>query len=1579
MSKFVSLHNHSHFSILQALPSPKELFCRAKELNQPAIALTDSGSFAGAWDAFKASKETGVKLIIGAEFYFLPDASKKEDKIRHIILLAKDAIGYKNLLTLNRVGFDQALIAGRKVLPIVDWKTLENYSKGVICLTACGNGIIGHHINSKNFDAAETDIKRLITIFGKDDLGIEVQPNALNRPSTPYHSNINQIFTNYHLIRLANKFNLRIVPTCNAHFLKKEEADTHDVLLAIGAMQPRYSNARLRYNVPDFYLKSYEEIKTFFARNFGEEFADKICENTIYFANKCEMPDWIEPRFSNPRGKELPVFDVRGAEDYQEFENWIKEQSGEIRSLSEDTAYLRFKCYSVFNRQIAPKLTFLKCKEYIERIEKELTVLDKQGFSSYMLIVADYVSWARKNNISVGPGRGCNFFNTQVLTNSGFKNLGDISVSDKVYTHTGQLQKVINTQIYDINEELLEVFTTDAYKKLIMTLDHKVLAYRAEETDEYKYAQIHHKTNKVRRFKRIKENPEWIECKDLKVNDYIYTKFPIRKSTTQPADVDLARWAPNKFIKISITDDKIYYKSTSDINPLSINRYIKYDNDFMYFLGRFVGDGWFAKRNNIYNHYTVGIAFDLLDVNGKEWMMNYLSKLGYKPKFLKHKKKRVGQVIVSNILLYGYLQNLFLDYLQTPETKHLPTFFRYIKKDLLVSMLNGLSDADGSINGNRESIDTVSLRLALEIKEALLFLKIPSTISIRKAFIRKIKNKKYNCKESYKIRFRGLNTKPNNKYIKEYGYFSPILSISNNKNYDKVYDIEVENDHSYLTTNGIVHNSVGGSIIGYLLNVHKADPIKYGLIFERFQNIERINPPDVDLDFGTSGRDKVLSYIQSKYGQDKVAFISNFSRITPKVYSRDLARSLEFGNDRKKAVDIGNNIADTISKELKNSLKFNELKKSPLFMEYVKRYPELEKNADILGKFRNYSTHAAALLIGNRPLVGLVPLRKDKDGNQTIEYEKNNSEENGLLKVDILGLSTLDLIDHTIELINKTRDIKIKVGDINFEDYDKKTYDLISRGDTFGVFQFGTSAGTIDLCKKIKPKSIDDLAIITTLARPAATLIREDFIKIKEGKQKFEILHPSVKVALEKTYGFMLYDEAMLQLGEDVAGWSLNESDRIRKMIKSKGQNPEKDKKLRQDFIDSAVMNGIERNMATKIWDERISSAGSYTFNRSHAILYSFISYITAYLKAHYPIEFLLANLIAEVKSNAPDAENNIDRAKMELRQCKVKILPPDINKSAMDYQLLDNHTLLTGLDALKFVGEDAIQDILEKRPFTSFDDFMLRTDTRKVRSSAIQALAAAGCMDSFGIPRKLIYLYCSDYRKKLQVWLKKHDPKTETFSFPWTTEEEWSKPELYALEKHYLGESFVCSKKEAFGNFFKDNTHANMSTIKLSRNKTFLASVKAEIKSVFELKVKKENSRLLGQEMAKVILEDEFGVQCNLTIFPERWNDIKKKIKQSKSKLSFDPGFAIHFAGSCNLYENDMGIILDTLYELIPPPTLPKDLKAKRMAIKNTETTKPSKVAEASEVSDLVQQIEDELFTEGLVDLDEDPFSLDI
>jgi len=1162
---FVNLHVHTENSILDSLISIKDLFPKIKELGQKAVAITDHSSLAAAWESLKASRATGIKLIIGCESYF---QENPEDKLSHLTLIAKNAIGYKNLLILNKMGFDNSPVQSKRVYSVLNWDLLSKYSEGIICLTGCGSGLINQLLMSKLFDKVNEAILKLKNIFG-DNLGLEVHPNNMKRNASSFCNEIDQIFLNRKLISLGGQHNIRVVPTCNSHYLNKSDSEVHDALLCVGVHMPIYSSYRLKYNVPDFYIKSAEEVFSFFERNYGSELAKQLCDNTIYFANMCEKPDWINPMFSNPSGKELPDFPVKDELDYNEFLNWKSFQSEERQLLDEDKLYLRYKC------EIGLKAKNLQDKqEYLDRLEKELDVLYFCGTSSYMLIVADYINWCKKNGVSVGPGRGCLTKDTLVLTEKGFKNLDKIKVGDKVYSHTGSLQNVLNRFEYNINEKLLKIKTAYSLYNIVMTKDHKVFGSKSILTDRYvHFLKNSYKYNKIKKYEPHSA-PEWLAISDLNINDNIYMTFP--KKNINKNNI------PKSFtISYSTT------KNSKRDNIATIN----VDNDFIYLLGRFTGDGW-IRESEVRRSYEIGIAFNRKDQDSINWFINYFNSFGFHIDIQEHKTKSLTQLIIHNKDLMEVFKKIFCDYEKTSATKHFPYFFRDLTDEQLKYLLNGLIDSDGHRSNrkydNRINIDSTSYRLICEVKELLLYLKIPSSINDRQEYYKD----SYLCKKSYKLRFESSYLKDN--YINnDNGYYAKILNIEEVDG-DKVYDITVENDNSYLTTNYAVHNSGAGALTGYLLDIHCADPIKYGLLFERFYSKLRTSLADIDVDFSKINRYKVIQYIQRKYGEDNVAQISNLIEITPKVFARDISRCCELGGSRESAVKVGNEVADSISSDIKNIS--SAFEKSPLFAEYCKKYPEFLKYKDISNKYRSFGIHASGVIISKRPLVGLIPVRKDKNGVMSIEYDKDVAEENGLVKMDILGLSTLDIIDSINQLIVKNGKEAPK---INYDEYDEKTYDLIVSGITFGIFQFGTSAGTIDLCKKIKPKNIEDLAIITTLARPASKEIREQFIKTRDKNEMAPLLHPALEKALKPTFGYPLYDESLLQLASDISNWDLAEADKLRKLTKEKGKNPEKAKKWKQEFINGAIKNNINEIVATRIWEDIVEPFGRYSFNKS--------------------------------------------------------------------------------------------------------------------------------------------------------------------------------------------------------------------------------------------------------------------------------------------------------------------------------------------------------------------------------------------
>lgn len=1619
MKDYCSLHNHTTFSIMDSLIKSSEIFKKAKELGQSAIAITDHGTLAAAHDSLKYSREAGVKLLMGCEFYFVDDVSQENNKLRHIILIAKNAIGYKNLLHLSKEGFSHNIQMFKKVIPRIDWKLLESHSEGVICTTACGGGIISQLINTRKLDEAKIQTKRLKDIFG-NNLGLEIQPHGMRRVANLYKDYEDQNFTNHQLIKLGKELDIKVVAATDAHYLTPDQHSAHDVLLAIGSGQPITSGNRLKY-IPEFHVKSREEVYNFFANRYPDQ-ADEFCDNSLYFSDLCEIPNWIDPKFSNSSGKELPEFPVKNQLDYQTFKNWQKDQSEKIQSLPDDAAYLRYWCDRDFNR-LLPYVTD-KRSEYLARLDEEYDVIEYHGFSSYMLIVADFINHCKTNNVSVGAGRGCLAGGTKVLTINGFKQLDQIIIGDQVYTHTGKVKPVIETFKYDVSkEELIEVRTENSFDPIIMTSDHKVFASKSVETDRYKsYRNNSRCLNNIKRWENLIP-PSWIPISELKENDYIYTTTP--QSTIKNIErIDLASYVQEnikiydnyleqtipcdnklsirylykitgisrnclKFIKkngfkpisngIKMTrhikaceklskflgyDVSVWAKNTN-VEIYKLTRFLDLDEEFIYILGRWTGDGWWRNTKGIYN---IGIAFHSSDesINRIE---NFFIKHGFKTYRCYHKTKKLIQLMVVGKLIYSLFKSLFKDYKSTSNTKHFPEFFRNLSPNLSRQLLLGLIHSDGHIS-ERYNIDSTSIRLINEVKEVLLYLGIASSVHTRKSWLRGV----YKCKQSYKIRFNKIAF--NSIFIKS-GYYSKITSLKPIKN-DYVYDINIDEDHSYLTSNYVVHNSVGGSLIAYLLNIHIADPIKYGLIFARFHNKEKQAYPDIDSDFESAGKTFVQNYIRNKYGEENFAHVSNIMMMKPKGYAKDISRAFVYGGNQKAAVEVGIAISDTIPQEINDTCSLEKaIEQAPLFGEYAdkEKYKELKLYAKDLNSLpKAWSTHAGGVVIGKRPLVEIVPLRRDKDNEVAIEYEKERVEANGLVKMDILGLSTLDIVKTTHKIIKETGKTP-PPKQLDYDLNDKKTYDLISEGKTLCVFQLGESAATIDLCKKIQPKCIEDLAQINTLARPQAKELRQDFIDARNDGKKIELLHPSLEKAFLPTWGFPIYEECLMEVGRDVAGWNLNEADRLRKLTKDKGKNPEKIAKWRLEFIDDAVRNkNIDREMATRIWDEIIDKFQGYAFNHSHAILYSFLGYETAYLKAYFPLEFLTANLMSEVSSNAKKAKDNILQIKNEIRKMNVKIIPPDLNTSEMSYKIVNQNTLMTGLDSLKYIGKDAIPEILAKRPFISFEDFLSRTNSSKVKAPAIQALAASGSLDNFGMTRKAMYLYASDYKKKLQVWLKKKKKEEgATFNYPWPTEkDDWNIPQKYAMEMYYLGEGLSGNKFQVYAGFFNSTAlKFNQLAAKFpdpgdSNEHGFLPPFQAEVKSFFEFKVKKEDSKSFGKPMAKVLLEDPWGTPMMMTVFPKQWPILKERIKLlTGGKIELQSGIAIYARGSLNWYEGDISIIFEDLLSCAPPPAMPPELKAQKISMRTTRNPKASDIQD-KDADGVLEMIEDEMIEDG-------------
>ncbi len=523
--------------------------------------------------------------------------------------------------------------------------------------------------------------------------------------------------------------------------------------------------------------------------------------------------------------------------------------------------------------------------------------------------------------------------------------------------------------------------------------------------------------------------------------------------------------------------------------------------------------------------------------------------------------------------------------------------------------------------------------------------------------------------------------------------------------------------------------SAAGSIVAYSLGITQIDPLKYGLIFERFLNPSRISMPDIDVDFCYVRRGEVIDYVTEKYGRDSVCQIITFGTMAAKNAIRDVGRAMNvpLAEVDKLAKLIPNGPGWTIDKAINES---SELKKLYGDNETYKQVLTAAKWLE--GSPRHASTHAAGVVISPSELTNYVPLyRPPGTEDITTQFEMGTvADEIKLLKMDFLGLRTLTVVYDTAKLVKKRRGIELDLHDLPLDD--PQVYELLTRADTDGVFQL-ESNGMRDLLKRLAPSNFEDISAVIALYRPGplGSGMIDIFIDCRHGRKPIEYPHPSLKEILQNTYGVMVYQEQVMQISSVLSGFTMAEADKLRKAMGKK--KPEEMAKLEAQFIDGAQKNNVKKEQAQYIWDLMVKFAG-YGFNKSHTVAYALVAFQTAYLKAHYPVEFMASLLTSEI--------GNQDKMVGYIKACRkmgLKVLPPDINASYRNFTVIDDQTIRFGLGAVKNVGEAAIESILnnrKKNKFTDLYDFCLRNDSSKINSKVIESLIKCGAFDGFGANR---------------------------------------------------------------------------------------------------------------------------------------------------------------------------------------------------------------------------------------------------
>lgn len=665
--------------------------------------------------------------------------------------------------------------------------------------------------------------------------------------------------------------------------------------------------------------------------------------------------------------------------------------------------------------------------------------------------------------------------------------------------------------------------------------------------------------------------------------------------------------------------------------------------------------------------------------------------------------------------------------------------------------------------------------------------------------------------------------------------------------------------------------SAAGSLVAYILGITNIDPIKYGLLFERFLNPARIQMPDIDIDIADDRRNEAYGHLREKYGEDRVANIITFGTMAARAAVRDVGRVLginySFCDMLAKLIPFNSDIEEALQNvsELKNL--YNSNADAKKILDTAKHFE---------GVARHASVHACGVVIGSEPLTNYLPLqRAPQDQNMLItQFEMRSIEDLGLLKMDLLGLRNLTIIEHTIKLIDEIRGEKIDIN--NLPEGDKKTFGLLSNAETIGVFQL-ESSGMRRYLKELKPTNLEDITAMISLYRPGPIELIPEYMARKHGRKPVAYLHPKLEPILKNTYGIMVYQEQLMSAVQALANFTLSEADVLRKAVGKKISSLLYEQK--EKFINGCINNGVSKDIAEKFW-KLIEPFDRYGFNRSHGVSYATIAYQTAYLKTHYPLEFMTALLNAE--------STDVERIAFIADECqkkKIKILPPNINKSSALFTP-ENEDIRFGLAAIKNVGQNIINAIIENRqkegPFQNLVYFLNRIQHKDLNKKSLESLIKCGALDTLGVERDLILNNLEEI-VRFNSLIKKQQQTTQTSLFGNNLSNNVLK--LKPAEPTPLPQK-LSWEKELLGLYLSDHP------LNHYRNKINAAHAKP-ITEILEIKNESQNIRLAGivSKIQRIVTKtgkpmlfakvEDFGNTIEVVVFsdtlaknPSIWNE---------------------------------------------------------------------------------------------------------
>lgn len=672
--------------------------------------------------------------------------------------------------------------------------------------------------------------------------------------------------------------------------------------------------------------------------------------------------------------------------------------------------------------------------------------------------------------------------------------------------------------------------------------------------------------------------------------------------------------------------------------------------------------------------------------------------------------------------------------------------------------------------------------------------------------------------------------------------------------------------------------SAAGSIIAYALSVTDLDPLKYGLLFERFLNPDRISMPDIDVDIQDTRRDEVIQYCSDKYGADRVSNIVTFGKMAARAAVRDVARVLQVPYAE----------ADRLSKMIPPPAQGRHIPLKVSIKEDVDLKKEYDTNPTakmvfdyavrLEGTIRSHGVHACGVVIAPDVLVKYLPLEMAQKGVVSTQFPMGEVEELGLLKMDFLGLSNLTTINNALRIIRKVYKDEIDLTKIPLDD--APTFELFQRGDTTGVFQL-ESAGMKRYLRDLKPTVFEDIIAMVALYRPGPMQFIDSFIKRKHGQEPITYLHEGMKSSLESTYGILVYQEQFMQISKEWCGFTGGQADTLRKAVGKK--KIDLMRKVKVDFVEGAVNHGgAKKEVAEKFWDQ-LEEFANYCFNKSHAACYGLISYWTAYLKAHYPDAFMAALMTSD--------QDDIDRLAIEIAECKhmgIKVLAPDVNKSYVEFAVVPGENEIRfGMAAIKGVGVGAVEEILRARGdglFVSVEDFAKRVSTSKFNKKAWESLIRTGGFDSFGDRSDLLFNLETVQAFASKVQKEALSGQTDLFGGlsevasiqPTVTMQmaptKHTEKERLMWERELLGLYISAHPLDRYGMYFEEQT------IALARMKPEIDGKKITIGGIVN-SVRTIITKS-GTKMAFVAIEDKTG-EGEVIVFPNLFEQVGAKLVQ--------------------------------------------------------------------------------------------------